>query len=83
VPLAKPGVTEDVLDRTLELDPPPVVIAMTARAELHGAVAAIRRGATDYLAMTSLGPRRPDSTRLPGRWSIRRAPKTLRTSSTP
>jgi two-component system response regulator HydG len=40
----------DVLDRTLELDPPPVVIAMTARAELHGAVTAIRRGATDYLA---------------------------------
>ncbi len=40
----------DVLDRSLELDPPPVVIVMTARAELHGAVAAIRRGATDYLA---------------------------------
>jgi two-component system, NtrC family, response regulator AtoC len=40
----------DVLDRSLELDPPPVVIVMTARAELNGAVAAIRRGATDYLA---------------------------------
>ncbi len=39
----------DVLDRAAELDPPPVVIAMTARAEIHGAVAAIRRGATDYL----------------------------------
>ena len=31
---------------------------MTARAELHGAVAAIRRGATDYLAKP-LDPRRP------------------------
>jgi DNA-binding NtrC family response regulator len=40
----------DVLDRSLELDPRPIVIAMTARAEIHGAVAAIRRGATDYLA---------------------------------
>ncbi len=39
-----------VLDRALELDPPPAVIAMTARAEIHGAVAAIRRGAADYLA---------------------------------
>jgi two-component system response regulator HydG len=40
----------DVLDKALELDPRPVVIVMTARAELPGAVAAIRRGATDYLA---------------------------------
>ncbi len=39
-----------VLDASLELDPPPVVIAMTARAEIRGAVAAIRRGAADYLA---------------------------------
>jgi DNA-binding NtrC family response regulator len=39
-----------VLDRALELDPPPVVIVVTARAEIHGAVAAIRRGAADYLA---------------------------------
>jgi DNA-binding NtrC family response regulator len=40
----------DVLDRCLELDPAPAVIVMTARAEIHGAVAAIRRGAADYLA---------------------------------
>jgi len=40
----------DVLDKSLELDPRPIVIVMTARAEIHGAVAAIRRGATDYLA---------------------------------
>ena len=39
----------DVLDRAVELDPPPVVIAMTARAEIQGAVAAVRRGAADYL----------------------------------
>ena len=39
-----------VLDRALELDPPPAVIVMTARAEIIGAVAAIRRGASDYLA---------------------------------
>jgi DNA-binding NtrC family response regulator len=39
----------DVLDRAVELDPRPVVIAMTARAEIQGAVAAIRRGAADYL----------------------------------
>jgi two-component system response regulator HydG len=40
----------EVLDRCLELDPSPAVIVMTARAEIHGAVAAIRRGAADYLA---------------------------------
>lgn len=40
----------EVMDRALELDPPPAVIVMTARAEIHGAVAAIRRGAADYLA---------------------------------
>jgi DNA-binding NtrC family response regulator len=40
----------EVMDRALELDPPPAVIVMTARAEIHGAVAAIRRGASDYLA---------------------------------
>jgi DNA-binding NtrC family response regulator len=40
----------DLLDRAAKLDPPPLVIAMTARAEIHGAVAAIRRGAADYLA---------------------------------
>ncbi|HTQ41693.1 MAG TPA: sigma-54 dependent transcriptional regulator [Polyangiaceae bacterium] len=39
-----------VLDRALELDPPPVVIVMTARAELRSAVEAMRRGATDYLS---------------------------------
>jgi DNA-binding NtrC family response regulator len=39
-----------VLDRTLEFDPPPIVIVMTARADIRGAVAAIRRGAADYLA---------------------------------
>ncbi|HLK35406.1 MAG TPA: sigma-54 dependent transcriptional regulator [Polyangiaceae bacterium] len=40
----------DVLDRSLELQPPPAVIVMTARAEIHSAVEAIRRGAADYLA---------------------------------
>jgi DNA-binding NtrC family response regulator len=39
----------DVLDRAVELEPKPVVLAMTARAEIHGAVAAVRRGAADYL----------------------------------
>jgi DNA-binding NtrC family response regulator len=39
----------EVLDHAGELDSPPVVIAMTARAEIQGAVAAIRRGAADYL----------------------------------
>src|SRR5579872_5854449 len=39
-----------VLDRALEMDPPPAVIVMTARAEVHGAVSAMRRGASDYLA---------------------------------
>ena len=40
----------DVLDRSLQLQPPPAVIVMTARAEIHSAVKAIRRGAADYLA---------------------------------
>jgi DNA-binding NtrC family response regulator len=40
----------EILDHALELDPPPTVIVMTARAEIMGAVAAIRRGASDYLA---------------------------------
>jgi DNA-binding NtrC family response regulator len=39
----------EVLDQAVELDPRPVVLAMTARAEIHGAVSAVRRGATDYL----------------------------------
>jgi DNA-binding NtrC family response regulator len=39
----------DVLDRAAELDPRPVVLAMTARAEIQSAVAAVRRGAADYL----------------------------------
>jgi DNA-binding NtrC family response regulator len=39
----------ELVDTAAELDPPPVVIAMTARAEIQGAVAAIRRGAADYL----------------------------------
>jgi DNA-binding NtrC family response regulator len=39
----------EVLDQAIELDPRPVVLAMTAKAEIHGAVAAVRRGATDYL----------------------------------
>jgi DNA-binding NtrC family response regulator len=39
----------EVLDHAAELQPRPVVLAMTARAEIHGAVAAVRRGATDYL----------------------------------
>src|SRR5271154_3096225 len=39
-----------VLDRALELDPPPAVLIMTGRADLHGAVVATRRGASDYLA---------------------------------
>jgi two-component system response regulator HydG len=39
-----------VLHRALELDPAPVVIVMTARAELRSAVEAIRGGATDYLS---------------------------------
>ncbi len=39
----------EILDHAMELDPRPVVLAMTARAEIHGAVAAVRRGATDYL----------------------------------
>jgi two-component system response regulator HydG len=38
-----------ILDRALESDPPPAVLMMTARAEIRGAVAAIRRGAVDYL----------------------------------
>ena len=38
-----------VLDHVAELEPRPVVLAMTARAEIHGAVAAVRRGAADYL----------------------------------
>jgi two-component system response regulator HydG len=38
-----------VLDRALELDPPPAVLMMTARAEIRAAVDAIRRGATDFL----------------------------------
>jgi DNA-binding NtrC family response regulator len=39
-----------VLDRALEIEPRPVVIVITARAAIHGAVTAIHRGATDYLA---------------------------------
>ncbi|HEX3772119.1 MAG TPA: sigma-54 dependent transcriptional regulator [Polyangiaceae bacterium] len=38
-----------VLDHAVQLDSPPVVIVMTARAEIQGAVAAVRRGAADYL----------------------------------
>ena len=38
-----------VLDQALELDPAPAVLVMTARAELRGAVEAMRRGASDYL----------------------------------
>jgi len=38
-----------VLDRALEAEPAPNVIMMTARAEIRSAVAAIRRGAVDYL----------------------------------
>src|SRR5260370_1022372 len=40
----------DALARCLELHPAPAVIVMTARAEIHGAVVATRRGAADYLA---------------------------------
>jgi DNA-binding NtrC family response regulator len=39
----------EVLDQAAELDPRPVAIAMTARAEIHSAVAAVRKGAADYL----------------------------------
>src|SRR5580700_5154289 len=39
----------EILDQAVELQPRPVVLAMTARAEIHGAVAAVRRGASDYL----------------------------------
>lgn len=38
-----------VLDRALEGDPPPTVLMMTARADIRGAVEAIRRGAADFL----------------------------------
>jgi two-component system, NtrC family, response regulator AtoC len=38
-----------VLDRTLEIDPAPVVLMMTARAEIRAAVDAIHRGAFDFL----------------------------------
>jgi two-component system response regulator AtoC len=38
-----------VLDKALESDPPPTVLMMTARADIRGAVEAIRRGAADFL----------------------------------
>jgi DNA-binding NtrC family response regulator len=38
-----------VLDAALELDPPPAVLMMTARAQIRAAVDAIRRGAADFL----------------------------------
>jgi DNA-binding NtrC family response regulator len=38
-----------VLDRALELAPPPIVLMITARAEIRGAVEAMRRGASDFL----------------------------------
>ncbi len=38
-----------LLDRALELAPPPAVLVMTARAEIRAAVDAIRRGAADFL----------------------------------
>jgi two-component system response regulator HydG len=38
-----------VLDRALEIEPPPVVLMMTGRAEIRGAVEAMRRGASDFL----------------------------------
>jgi DNA-binding NtrC family response regulator len=38
-----------LLDRALEIEPPPAVLMMTARAEIRAAVDAIRRGAFDFL----------------------------------
>ncbi len=38
-----------VLDRALEIAPPPAVLMMTARAEIRAAVEAIRHGAADFL----------------------------------
>ena len=38
-----------VLDRALEIEPPPVCIMMTGRAEIRAAVEAMRRGASDFL----------------------------------
>jgi two-component system response regulator HydG len=38
-----------VLDRALEIEPAPVVMIMTARAEIRAAVDAMRRGAFDFL----------------------------------
>ncbi|HEY2517070.1 MAG TPA: sigma-54 dependent transcriptional regulator [Polyangiaceae bacterium] len=38
-----------LLEPLLELDPPPAVLMMTARAEIRAAVEAIRRGAADFL----------------------------------
>jgi DNA-binding NtrC family response regulator len=40
----------DVLDRAQRLHDPPAIIVMTGQPELSGAVAAIRRGAADYVA---------------------------------
>jgi two-component system, NtrC family, nitrogen regulation response regulator NtrX len=38
-----------LLDRALELEPPPGVLMMTGRAQIRSAVDAIRRGAADFL----------------------------------
>ena len=38
-----------VLDRALEIEPSPVVLMMSARAEIRAAIEAMRRGATDFL----------------------------------
>jgi DNA-binding NtrC family response regulator len=39
----------DILAKVLDIDPPPPALMMTARADIRGAVDAIRRGASDFI----------------------------------